>query len=361
MKKKRPNVLLVLIILVLTASALLVLTNRSGSNDPDSPDATPTGGTVSGNDSSDIGEHNTITPTLSLSPTLAPTSAPESTPVPTSIPEVTAPPVASPVPTTVPTQAETGSDEPVPDNIEALKIDLEEYIAAQAGKYGLYYKNMVTGEAFGIHDKDEYIAASTTKLPMNLLLYKKVASGEVNLNSKLTYKEEDFEAGTGIIQKSPYGTEYTVRETARLSIEYSDNCGINMIIRLLGIDNIRQYMQDLGGTVYYGSRHRSCPYDLALYTEELYRFYQENPKVAGLLVDDLQNTMWNDRINKLLPGDVKVSHKIGNYNKVYNDVGIVFATEPYVLAVMSDNIDQSVASDVIANLSRKIFDYVENQ
>ena len=244
------------------------------------------------------------------------------------------------------------------ESMNALKEELARYISKQDGRYGLYFKNIVTGAAFGINDRSEYIAASTAKLPMNLLLYKKAASDEIDLNSHLFYLQEDFEAGTGIIQNSPYGTVYTVRETARLSIVYSDNCGINMIIRLLGIDNIRRYMQELGGTVYYGSDHLSCPYDLALYAEALYRFYQEEPEIAGPLIRDLQDTQWNDRINKFLPRDVKVSHKIGNYVGVCNDVGIVFAAEPYVLAVMSDGVDQVVASDVIGELSKRIYDHV---
>lgn len=248
----------------------------------------------------------------------------------------------------------------VPENITGLKEELQDYISEQNGKYGLYFKSLVTDEAFGINDRDEYIAASTTKLPMNLLLYKRVAAGEVDLNSKLVYQKEDYEQGTGIIQNSSYGTEYTIRETSRLSIVNSDNCGINMIIRLLGIDTIRKYMQELGGTVYYGNEHRSCPYDLAIYTEELYRFYQKTPEVAGLLIEDLQNTQWNDRINKHLPDDVKVSHKIGNFPGVYNDVGIVFANEPYVLAIMSDGTNLEVASEVIAEMSKRIYDYIEN-
>jgi beta-lactamase class A len=279
---------------------------------------------------------------------------PAQQPVLTATPE----PTQSPTPAPTPAGSSEVSAEPS-KNMEELKKDLIEYIAKQDGKYGLYFINLVTGEEFGINDRDEYIAASTTKLPMNLLLYKKVESGEVDLNSKLVYLEEDFEAGTGIIQDTPYGTEYTVRETARLSIVYSDNCGINMIIRLLGIENIREYMQELGGTIYYGKRHRSCPYDLALYAQELYRFYQESPDVAGMLIEDLQNTKWNDRINKLLPAHVKVAHKIGTYPGACNDVGIVFATQPYVLAVMSDKVEYGAATNVIAELSRKIYDYVE--
>lgn len=259
-----------------------------------------------------------------------------------------------------------GSEEPDGPDIQveyhkALKTDLENFLSVQKGRYGLYYKNLVTGEAFGIHDKEHFIAASTTKLPMNLLLYRKVAAGEVDLDSRLTYLQEDFEAGTGIIQSSPYGTEYTVRETARLSIVYSDNCAINMIIRLLEIENIRRYMQDLGGTVYYGSGCPSCPFDLVLYAQELYRFYLEDRDVAGLLMEDLQNTQWNNRIKKLLPSDVKVAHKIGNYPGVVNDVAIVFADEPYALAVMSDGVEQDTAEMVVAELSKRIYDGVHRQ
>jgi len=283
---------------------------------------------------------------------------PTLTPVPTLTPAPTLTPTPSPSPTPVPTATPT----PFPRNMEELKKEIEEYISQQPGRYGLYFINLVNGDEFGINDKDEFVAASTTKLPMNLLLYKKIASGEIDPESTLVYLEEDYEFGTGEIQKSEYGTEYTVRETARLSIVYSDNCAINMIIRLLGIDNIRNYMQELGGTIYYGRRHRSCPYDIALYTKELYRFYIESPEIAGILIEDLQNTIFNDRINKYLPKDVKVAHKIGSFESlgVYNDVGIIFADEPYVLAVMSEDTEYAAATDVIGEISKRIYYYLKN-
>ena len=337
-KRKSANILAVFILTILLIYTGYLLRNTNLS------DKTGT--------SCDDLPHSTVSPDITAAqpPMLSLTPALSTTPGPT----VT----HTPTQTILPTKPPSHAHEPVPQSIGELKGYLEEYIARQEGRYGLYFINLATGDEFGINDKERYIAASTTKLPMNLLLYKKIAAGEVDFNDKLVFLEEDFEPGAGIIQNSPFGTEYTVRETARLSIVYSDNCGINMIIRLLGIDNIRQYMMDIGGTIYYGRDHRSCPYDLAVYARELYRFYEQEPEIAGILIEDLQNTMWNDRINKLLPKDVKVSHKIGNFDGVYNDVGIVFAEQPYVLAVMSEDIDQSVASDVIAQLSKKIYDYI---
>lgn len=246
-------------------------------------------------------------------------------------------------------------------DLNELKYGLIKYIEKQRGRYGLYYINLITQEEFGINDKDKYIAASTTKLPMNMLLYREIEAERVDPKSILTYSERDFEFGTGVIKESDFGTLYTIREAARLSIVCSDNCAMNMIISLLGIDNIRQYMQGLGGTIYYGDDHRTCPYDLAIYAAELYRFYEKSPDIAGVLIEDLQNTAWNDRINKFLPKKIKVSHKIGNFPKVYNDVGIVFAFEPYALAIMSDNVEQETASDVIATISKMIYDYVKQK
>jgi hypothetical protein len=251
-----------------------------------------------------------------------------------------------------------GSLEPSGKTDELKKL-VEDFVSRQSGRYGVTFIDLATGESFGVNDKEEYIAASTSKLPMVLLLYTKIESGEVDPDMLLEYKESDLEYGTGIIQNSPFGTKYTVRETAELSIRKSDNCGINMIIDLLGIENIRQYIVDLGGVVYYDKRHRSCPYDMALVARELYRRYLENPVVYEKLIEDLENTDWHDRIDASLPKDVRVAHKIGNQTRTANDVGIVFASHPYVLSVMTGDVDFGTACNKIAELSRMIYDFVE--
>jgi beta-lactamase class A len=241
----------------------------------------------------------------------------------------------------------------------SVKSKVQDYISKQSGKYGVYFIDLATGESFGINDRDEYIAAPTSKLPMNVFLYTKIESGEVDPESKLQYLKEDFESGTGVIQNSAFGTEYTVRETSKLSIIHSDNCGINMIIRVLGIENICKYILDLGGDIYYDDHHRTSPHDLGLVTQELYRLYLNNPELYGELINNMENTDWNDRINSQLPKEVKVAHKIGNQTRTSNDVGIVFASHPYVLAVMTDNVDFGTACKKIGELSKMIYDEVE--
>ena len=240
-----------------------------------------------------------------------------------------------------------------------LKKLITDYTSKLPGRYGVTYIDLATGEMVNVNDQVEYIAASTSKLPINMVLFKDIEAGKVKLNDKLVYKQEDLEYGTGIIQKSPYGTEYTVRETSKLSIRKSDNCGVNMIIRQVGIENVRQYIVGLGGKVYYGKRHRSCPYDMALVAQDLYKHYLENEGVYGELINNLENTDWSDRIDAKLPTEIKVAHKIGNQTKTANDVGIVFGKHPYVLSIMTEDVDFGTACNNIASLSKKIFDFEE--
>ncbi len=243
--------------------------------------------------------------------------------------------------------------------MDELKKLITDYTSKLPGRYGVTYIDLATGEMVNVNDQVEYIAASTSKLPINVVLFKDIEAGKIKLDDKLVYKQEDLEYGTGIIQNSPYGTEYTVRETSKLSIRKSDNCGVNMIIRQVGIENVRQYIVGLGGKVYYGKRHRSCPYDMALVAQDLYKHYLENEEVYGELINNLENTDWSDRIDAKLPQEIKVAHKIGNQTKTANDVGIVFGKHPYVLSIMTEDVDFGTACNNIASLSKKIFDFEE--
>lgn len=244
--------------------------------------------------------------------------------------------------------------------MDELKKIIVDYTSRLSGKYGVTFIDLATGETVEVNDKTEYIAASTSKLPVNVLLYENVEAGKINLDDMLTYQKEDLEYGTGIIQNSAFGTQYSVRETSKLAMRKSDNCGVNMLIRLVGLENVRSYIDEVGGQVHYGERHRSCPYDMAMIAKRLYENYLRDQDVYGELLNNMENSDWSDRIDAKLPDTVKVAHKIGNQTKTANDVGIVFASHPYVLSVMTDNVDFGTACNNIAELSKKIYDYVES-
>lgn len=241
------------------------------------------------------------------------------------------------------------------------KAKLEQYLKTCSGKFGVYFVDLKTNQEFGINETQEYVAASTVKLPINMYLYSRIDAGKINPEGLMPYTSADYEPGTGSLQYTKYGTRYKVRTLASKSIIESDNVAINIIIRLVGRTNFKQYMRNLGGKVVYNNNNNSSPKDMAIYLKALYKSYSANKSSGKEIVKYMQSTIFNDRLPKLLPKNIKVAHKIGNQVATRNDVGIVFAKNPYIICVMSKNIkSESNADNVIANISKKVYDFMQS-
>lgn len=242
------------------------------------------------------------------------------------------------------------------ERTEKVKNTLLDYLKGVDGHYGVYYYNLFTNESFGINEYEEFVAASTVKVPINLYLFEKIKGGDVDMNGTLKYLKSDYEEGTGIIQTESFGKKYSIRQLSKLSITHSDNIATNMLLRFIGIGNVKNYMRQVGGTVVNDSKNVSCPRDMGLYMKCVYEFCNNNGDLGEEFMDNLLNTQFNDRIPALLPGSIKVAHKIGTQVNTINDVGIVFKERPYIISIMSKEVDENTAPQVVAKISKIVYD-----
>ena len=250
------------------------------------------------------------------------------------------------------------------NNVDYSKLEdeLKAYISKFKGKYGIYYFDLVNNDSFGINESEEFTAASTFKVPLNLYIYKGITEGKINPEGTLKYTKADYEGGAGIIQNKAYGTTYTVRELSRHSLVYSDNVATRMLLRLVGKQNVKKFMRELGGSTVSDSKNISCPCDMGLYLKKVYEFCKQNGEIGDQLMNNMIETDFHDRLPLLIPKDIKIAHKTGNLIGIVHDVGIIYTDKPYILAVMSKNVvsDQE-ANTVIANISKKVYDYVKDR
>lgn len=246
------------------------------------------------------------------------------------------------------------------------------------GRFAVYFQNLTGGETWAFQADQPFVAASSIKLGINTYLYTKIADGSLSPDEWLAYDSRayptgDYEAGTGTIQGLPDGSKLTVRETSGLSIRISDNCGTNMIIRRLGgIDAINPWLNQISGKVDYrrpvsyvnyggqsqSGRHRTCALDLGLQAVNLYHLWQADPAHYQPLIDDLCQTEFDFGIQKGIPSDIRVAHKIGT-NGAYsaeNDVGLVFTSEPFALCVMTEMASAATAHQIQADIARLFYD-----
>ncbi len=263
---------------------------------------------------------------------------------------------------------------------EALKVSVFRQVYKFDGRIGVYYINLKNGESWGINEKEPFVAASSIKMSIAAELYKRVAKGDFKLTDMIKYDSRPYPAGDmapdiGEVKKSPNGAQFSVRRVAQLAITISDNTATNMIIRKLGgIDNIALQLNKISGVVPYRTpasyidykgarifeRHRSSAFDLALYAQDLYSLWKDSPKNYQPLIDDLEGTVFNFGIPQNLPKGVKVAHAIGSNSlyKTENDVGIVFAGDPFVICVTTEGNDQAAGRKAIAEISAIFYNYI---
>ncbi len=297
--------------------------------------------------------------------------------------DITVPPTDNTSTSEAAPKVQTVSAETRATNLATLQTNVSEYLSKQSGRFSMYYINMSNGETIAVNESTPFVAASSIKLAYNTYLYEKVADGSIKLDEKMAYNAQgypkgDFEGGTGTIQNSADGTEYPLSEVSHLSITKSDNCATNMLLRRLGgIDTINaEFMKPISAAVDYRAtssytnfrgeemtgKNRTSSIDLAKYAEHLYKDYKDKPDAFQPLIDDLCTTEYNWGIPAGVSGTAKAAHKVGFNNQygAFNDLGIVFASEDYVICVMTECSNDTTAHNIIGEVSKMVFQYVES-
>ena len=83
-----------------------------------------------------------------------------------------------------------------------------------------------------------------------------------------------------------------------------------------------------------------------------------NPELRSFLEDLLSQTVFHDRVAAGVPAGVRVDHKIGTLPNVINDVAMVYAPgRNFVIAVFSSDVNDDVAPDVMAQVTRQVYSF----
>ena len=244
-----------------------------------------------------------------------------------------------------------------------LQEQVRAFLASRPQRFGIYFKDLTTGQSWGIDEEVPFPAASTVKVPIALYVNELVAQGRLKWTDRIRYERGlDLAGGAGVLQYDGIdGQTYSLRVLTNLLITISDNVAWRMLTRHLGKENIAAFMRRLGGrTVYPGGQNVSTARDMGVYVEAVLDFARRHPDLGGRLLDDLSHTIWHVGLPGRLPPELQVAHKEGDITGVADDVGVVFSRRPYILAVMSQGVpDIETGFADIARISRMVYDFQE--
>jgi beta-lactamase class A len=257
-------------------------------------------------------------------------------------------------PDTATVQTELTSERTAP-----LHRELEQIAQAYPATYGIVVLDPSSGERVAIDADQRFVAASLNKLPVLMTLYRAAASGEVDLDDKISMQSSDVQAyGTGVLYTRPVGYTMTLRECARYLIKKSDNTAWKMLDRYLGRDNIRAELYRVGArSTEYWIPNTTTPEDVLLMLKKIADPSYTTPELSAEMLDVMTNTDFEDRVPQPLPEGTRVSHKIGYFGATFADAGVVFpegardARDAYFIVVMASETGWSSSREAMQEMS----------
>ena len=250
-------------------------------------------------------------------------------------------------------------------------MDIMKRLREVPGKVGFYYKNLVTGETMGLNEDEPFQAASVIKLPIYAAIMKLANEGRADLSEKLVCRHEDKVPPCGALYFFTNEPEVDIRTLCGLMITISDNAATNLLIRRFGIEALNEQFREIGLIKSHierllfdhsesarGKCNKVVPREMAGLLEKIARhtFVSEETSIA------MEKLLLEQQINHKIPGylnwEIEVGHKTGEDEGVTNDVGIVYAKEPFVVSFMNNNTYVPEAERAIREIS---LDLVERQ
>lgn len=193
-----------------------------------------------------------------------------------------------------------------------------------------------TNMAFCFSKDTKIGTASAIKAPLALFVSKCIDDGLISWDDVKTYQWWHYQANsTGWVQKSPYGTAFSIKTLMDYMIRISDNQAYLMLKELVGAEEFEQMMAGLGSSRIIpkgGNWGDITAWEMASAWREIYYYSKYNENGAELL-DRFMHAQYN-YIWQAIP-QYECAHKSGWSGKAFNDAGIVYADgREYVIVVL---------------------------
>lgn len=271
----------------------------------------------------------------------------------------------TPTPTATPTPKPTVS---ISDG--TLEKKVESMISGRQGIWSVYLKNLDTGESFTIDSQSMY-AASLIKLFVLEDVYNHLSSVIENASQVIgseseayTYVNELLSSMITVSDNDAYNTLVSLRSS---DDSFYEGClSVNEDIQAMGYDGTGIYSSLVPADLEFISTaegdeiNHTTVEDCGTILEKIYNGTCVSQAASEQMLEFLLNQETTYKIPDGVPKGIKVANKTGDTDDSQHDAAIVYGeTTDYILCVMSSELtDSGEAMDIIQNISRVVYDYL---
>ncbi len=234
---------------------------------------------------------------------------------------------------------------------------------AGAEAIAVAYHDYRTRTEWSYNGDERFHAASTMKIAVLIAVSCAVAEGRFEPESRVHVRNRFLSVADG----SPFridaaqdadaqvharvGRTMRVRDLAQHMIVTSSNLATNLLVDLVGLDEIQRELQELGldsGVEVHRGVEDERAFEQGISNRvtargllHALRLIEErracSPAMSEWMLEVLSAQAFNSGIPAGLPPDARVAHKTGEISTIAHDAGIVYlpGREPYVLVILT--------------------------
>jgi beta-lactamase class A len=275
------------------------------------------------------------------------------------------------------------------DSLSVLKSQVLTYLDRYDAQIAVAFAATNPRFYLGVNDRISMHAASTMKVPVMMEVYRQAEAGKFALDDSLLIVNQftsivdgsffslDISDDGGDRLYGMIGKKESIRSVVIDMIIYSGNLATNLLIDLVGANNVQQLMQQIGAediqvlrgvedikAYRAGKNNTTTAKDLAICYEQILSGEVWTEKSKEDMINILLDQQYRSKIPAGLPAHVKVAHKTGSITEIDHDSGIVFPPDqaPYILVVLTKGFtEHSDAQACIAGISKLVYNWYIKQ
>lgn len=235
----------------------------------------------------------------------------------------------------------------------------------------VYFRDLNNGPWLSVNSQNIFDGASLLKVPTMIAYLKNAENNKAILYKKIKYDKSfnnELDYDPIFDQTLKIGEEYSVEYLIKTMIQQSDNTAVSLLQlasiepsinlqpsieetnRIIGLDNDGKE-SNLITIDYYASLFRM-----------LYNAEYLNGEMSNKALEIMTKTDYKNGLTRYLPADLTIAHKYGiryyygdSFYQIH-DCGIIYASNPYILCVMTagDNLEKQ--EFLISDIAKKSYD-----
>ena len=252
-----------------------------------------------------------------------------------------------------------------------LKLKLQNYIEKNSLNASVYVENFRNGAFMGINEKTGFFPTSLNKLPVAILIMKKIENKELSMGTLLEIKNSDRTDSSGELYKTKE-KQLPLKIALEKMLKESDNTALRILLRQISLEDLQfvldYYGMDINADIQKLEDSKPdliTPKAMSTLYSSLYFSTVLEPQNSEYLLSLMEDTIFPIKEIADLPDEVRVAQKFGeNYygtNKFFHDCGIIYIGESRVFyCIMTKDIDEERAVETIGVIVNEIHKYIRD-